>query len=193
MKKFISGLLIGGIVMTSATAFASNVVTMQATYSVKSLVVNGVDTGKGNTAFVSNGTTYVPLRTVSDALGNDISWDSNTKTIYVNSKGSASTGSSGEPTDLPTSNGSVATLPTPTPAPPVNNGSTWNGQKLVSIQTAKNAAIKAVGGGTVIWQESDIYDYDDIPDYEFKIMKNNRVYEVEINALNGQVIDFDID
>lgn len=184
--------------MTSATAFASNVVTMQATYSVKSLVVNGVDTGKGNTAFVSNGTTYVPLRTVSDALGNDISWDSNTKTIYVNSKGSASTGSSGEPTDLPTSNGSVATLPTPTPAPPVytppvNNGSTWNGQKLVSIQTAKNAAIKAVGGGTVIWQESDIYDYDDIPDYEFKIMKNNRVYEVEINALNGQVIDFDID
>ena len=218
MKKFISGLLIGGIVMTSATAFASNVVTMQATYSVKSLVVNGVDTGKGNTAFVSNGTTYVPLRTVSDALGNDISWDSNTKTIYVNSKGSASTGSSGEPTDFPTSNGSVATLPTPTPAPsvlptsngsvatlptptpappvytpPVNNGSTWNGQKLVSIQTAKNAAIKAVGGGTVIWQESDIYDYDDIPDYEFKIMKNNRVYEVEINALNGQVIDFDID
>ena len=43
MKKFISGLLIGGMVMTSATAFAANVVNMKATYSVKSLVVNGVD------------------------------------------------------------------------------------------------------------------------------------------------------
>nr|WP_317359752.1 PepSY domain-containing protein [uncultured Tyzzerella sp.] len=195
MKKFISGLLIGGIVMTSATAFAANVVNMQAVYSVKSLVVNGVDTGKGSSAFVSNGTTYVPLRTVSDALGHEISWDSKTKTIYINTGSGSTGGTNGEPTDLPTTNGGATTLPapTPSPAPPVNNGGSWNGQKLVSMETAKNAAIKAVGGGNVIWQEADIYEHDDLPTYDFKIVKDNRTYEVEINALTGQVIDFDID
>ncbi len=185
MKKFISGLLIGGIVMTSATAFAANVANIQAVYSVKSLVVNGVDTGKGNTAFVSNGTTYVPLRTVSDALGHKISWDSNTKTIYINSN--TSTSGNGEPTDLPTSNGGATTLPS------ANNGQSWNGQKLISIETAKSAAIKAAGGGSVVWQEADIYEDDDLPTYDFKIKNGNKEYEVEINALTGKVVDFDID
>ncbi len=182
MKKFISGLLIGGIITTSVTAFAANVVNIPATYSVKRLVVNGVDTGKGSSAFVSNGTTYVPLRTVSDALGHEISWDSNTKTIYINT-GSGNT-NNGEPTDLPATNGGNTTT---------NNNGTWNGQKLISIETAKNAAIKAVSGGSVIWQESDIDDDDDLPTYDFKIKKDNKIYEVEVNALNGSVIDFDID
>lgn len=190
MKKFISGLLIGGIITTSVTAFASNVINLQATYSVKRLVVNGVDTGKGNAAFVSNGTTYVPLRTVSDALGHDISWDSNTKTIYINT-GNENTGN-GEPTDLPTSNGGNNVAP-PVANPPVNNSNNFNGQKLISIQTARNAAIKAVGGGNVIWEEADIYDIDDLPTYDFKIRNNKKVYEVEVNALDGTVIDFDID
>lgn len=196
MKKFISGLVIGGLITTSVTAFAATAVTMQAVYSVQKLVVNGVDTGKGNTAFVSNGTTYVPLRTISDALGNEIAWDSNTKTIYINSKNSTNT--SGEPTDLPTTNGSTVTTPQVTPSTPsttvqnTGNGY-WNGKKLIDITTAQNAAIKAVGGGTVVWKEADVYEYDEIPTYDFKIKKDNRIYEVEINALDGSVKDFDID
>lgn len=188
MKKFISGLLIGGMVMTSATAFAANVVNMNATYSVKSLVVNGVDTGKGNTAFVSNGITYVPLRTISDALGNEISWDSSTKTIYINSN-DASTNIV-EPTDLPNAQ-TLPNLPNSQTLP--NNGNSWNGKNLVGIEAAKSAAIKAAGGGSVIWQEEDIYDYDDMPTYDFKIKNGYRIYEVEINALTGRVKDFDID
>lgn len=188
MKKFISGLLIGGMVMTSATAFAANVVNMKATYSVKSLVVNGVDTGKGNTAFVSNGTTYVPLRTISDALGNEISWDSSTKTIYINSNDTST--NNGEPTDLPNAQ-TLPNLPNSQTLP--NNGNSWNGKNLVGVETAKSAAIKAAGGGGVIWQEEDIYDYDDMPTYDFKIKNGNRIYEVEINALTGKVKDFDID
>lgn len=191
MKRFISGIIIGAMVTTSVTALAATAKNIQAIYSVKSLVVNGVDTGKGNTAFVSGGTTYVPLRTVSDALGHDISWDSNTKTIYINTNNSNST--NGDPTDLPPVSSTVTTTPTiSTPTTSIGNG-TWNGQKLISINTAQNAAIKAVGGGSVIWKEADVYEYDDLPTYDFKIMKNNRVYEVEINALTGAVKDFDID
>lgn len=192
MKKFISGLVIGGLITTSVTAFAATAVNIQAVYSVKRLIVDGVDTGKGNTAFVSNGTTYVPLRTISDALGSEISWDSSTKTIYINSKNN--TNLNGEPTDLPSTNGTTSTPTTTTPNTTTqNNSGYWNGKKLISITTAENAAIKAVGGGSVIWKESDIYDNDDIPTYDFKIQKNNKVYEVEVNALDGTVKDFDID
>lgn len=194
MKKFMSGLLIGGVLATSVTAFAATTVNMQAVYSVKRLVVDGVDTGKGNVAFVSNGTTYVPLRTVSDALGHDISWDSNTKTIYIN-KANSNVGN-GEPTDLPQSGGNVnntpapapAPTPAPTPAPAPNNGS-----KLIGMEAAKSAAIKAVGGGRIIASKADIYDMDDLPKYEFKISHNNRIYEVDVNALTGAVVDFDLD
>lgn len=202
MKKFFAGTLAGAILATSVSAIAATgvVKTINASYSVNKLVVNGVDTGKGSTAFISGGTTYVPLRTVSDALNQDIKWDSATKTIYINSKGVTTGGPTlEEPTDLPSANSPV-TLPSQPPVvtsppvtqPPVGNG-TWNGQKLVSINQAKNAAIKAVGGGNVIWEESDIYEQDDIPTYDFKIKKDNLIYEVEVNALTGVVIDFDID
>ena len=187
MKKFMSGLLIGCVLATSVTAFAATTVNMQAVYSIKKLVVDGVDTGKGNVAFVSNGTTYVPLRTVSDALGHQISWDSNTKTIYIN-KGNSNTGN-GEPTDLPQAGGNVNNNTNATaPAPAPNNGS-----KLIGMEAAKSAAIKAVGGGRIIASKADIYDMDDLPKYEFKVSHNNRIYEVDVNALTGAVVDFDID
>lgn len=190
MKKFFVGTLTGAILATSVSAIAATGVikTINASYSVNKLVVNGVDTGKGNTAFISGGTTYVPLRTVSDALGQDIKWDSQSKTIYINSKGGTGT-TLEEPADIPAVSGGSNVA-----GNVANTGNgTWNGQKLISITTAQNAAIKAVGGGNVIWKEADIYEHDDIPTYDFKIMKNNRVYEVEINALTGAVKDFDID
>ena len=37
-------------------------------------------------AFIYEGTTYVPLRAVGEALDAEVSWNSETKTVYVNSK-----------------------------------------------------------------------------------------------------------
>ncbi|MDE6357191.1 MAG: hypothetical protein K2L15_01220 [Eubacteriales bacterium] len=182
MKKFISGIIVGTVLATSVSVFAATIKTINASYSVNKLIVNGVDTGKGNTAFISQGTTYVPLRTVSDALGQDIKWDSSTKSIYINSKSNSPVLE--EPTDIP----SISNPTTNT-----TTGGTWNGQKLITMATAESAAIKAVGGGTVIVRKADIYEYDELPTYDFKISKNGIIYEVEINALNGVVVDYDID
>lgn len=33
--------------------------------------------------FASNGTTYLPVRAVSEALGKEVTWDGDTATIYV--------------------------------------------------------------------------------------------------------------
>ena len=188
MKKFISGAIAGVILTVSTSAFAATMKTINASYNVNKLVVNGVDTGKGSTAFISGGTTYVPLRTISDALGQSINWDSATKTIYINS---SSTGGATleEPTDIPSVNNNSITTPAIT-APATNPATN---RKFISEEQAKNAAIKAVGGGKVIYIKSDLYDMDDIPDYDVKVMKGGRIYEVEINALTGAVIDFDID
>ena len=43
---------------------------------------------KGNEvdAFIYEGTTYVPLRAVGEALGAEVSWNKETKTVYVNSE-----------------------------------------------------------------------------------------------------------
>lgn len=190
MKKLLTGIIIGAMITTSVSAIAATTkVNMEAVYSVNKLIVNGVDTGKGNTAFVSGGTTYVPLRTVSDALGNEISWDSSTKTIYINTPNSSTT-TTGEPTDLPpVSNTPVVNRPVTLPSTPQTTTST----KFISQSQAQQTALKAVGGGTVIWSKADLYDHDDLPDYEFKIRSGNRIYEVEVDALTGQVRDFDID
>ena len=43
---------------------------------------------KGNEveAFIYEGTTYVPLRAVGEALGAEVSWNKDTKTVYLNSE-----------------------------------------------------------------------------------------------------------
>ena len=43
---------------------------------------------KGNEveAFIYEGTTYVPLRAVGEALGAEVSWNKETKTVYLNSE-----------------------------------------------------------------------------------------------------------
>ena len=43
---------------------------------------------KGNDvdAFIYEGTTYVPLRAVGEALGAEVNWNSETKTVYLNSE-----------------------------------------------------------------------------------------------------------
>ena len=46
--------------------------------------------GKEVEAFVYEGTTYVPLRAVGEALGAEVSWNKDEKTVYVNSENAGS-------------------------------------------------------------------------------------------------------
>ena len=196
MKKFISGLVIGAVVTTSVTAFGAGVIkNINASYNVNRLIVNGVDTGKGSTAFISNGTTYVPLRTVSDALGSDIKWDPQTRDIYITTKAQ---GGLENPTDLPIINNSQ-----PAPAPvqptqpvqpnvPQQQGS--NNQKFIGIEKAKSIALNKFGG-KVIAAKPDLYDddFDHIPSYEIKVANGYKIYEVDVDAVTGAIISFDLD
>lgn len=191
MKKFFVGIFAGAILATSVTAMAAPglLKNINASYSINKLIVNGRDTGKGSTAFISEGTTYVPLRTVSDALGSDIKWDPSTKNIYINSNGGNALE---QPTDLPVIN-QPATLPANQPVtlpanPPINN------QKFIGEAKAKQIAVQKFGG-QVISCVPDLYDndWDDAPSYEVKIRNGYRICEIDIDATTGAIISFDWD
>ena len=80
------------LVTTAAAASTATKKMIEASYSGIKLVVNGVEVtpkdpnGKVVEPFISDGTTYLPLRALCNAMGysNDqILWDGETKTIYV--------------------------------------------------------------------------------------------------------------
>lgn len=91
MKKyitgFVAGLLIGSMTVGAFAATGSQ--SIKATYkNIKVAVNNKVvalkdANGKTVEPFVYNGTTYLPVRGVATALGQQVSWDSKSNTVYI--------------------------------------------------------------------------------------------------------------
>ncbi|MBQ3422023.1 MAG: NPCBM/NEW2 domain-containing protein [Romboutsia sp.] len=93
-KKAIGLVLTGLIVGSSITAFAAGGRKIEVFDNVKKVVVNKINKPftKGEEPFTYNGRTYVPLRYVSEALGEDVNWDGKTGTVYIGETYSASYG-----------------------------------------------------------------------------------------------------
>jgi len=70
MKKFISGLIVGMMITTSFTVFASEYDIVANPYKV---IVNGVD--HGALGYLIDSTTYLPLREMCELLGKDINFE----------------------------------------------------------------------------------------------------------------------
>lgn len=96
MKKRIQGLVIGvliGAILTSGTAFAKEISeNAKIFYKNIKVYVNGAEiTPKGSDGsvvepFIMNGTTYLPVRAVSNALDQDVEWDGKTQSVYIGKK-----------------------------------------------------------------------------------------------------------
>ena len=97
MKKALRTRILAGAAATAllcGTAVAASTVTtkmIEASYKNIRLVVDGVEVtpkdANGNVVepFVSEGTTYLPVRAIGEALGKEVTWDGNTSTVYVGS------------------------------------------------------------------------------------------------------------
>jgi hypothetical protein len=90
IKGFISGILVGGIVMTSIPAFAQPVEKqLNAIFNGIKIYVDGkkvdaVDAnGQNIEPFIYNGTTYLPVRAIGQAFNSNVDWDGKTSTVYV--------------------------------------------------------------------------------------------------------------
>lgn len=78
MKKFISGVL-AGVLLTGSIAFAATYVAEEANFKV---MVNGAEFASGN-AVVIDGSTYLPLRAIGDALNVAVNWNEELRQVEI--------------------------------------------------------------------------------------------------------------
>ena len=89
-KRTAAALVLAGLVCGAAVA-AGTVTTkmIEANYMGIKIVVDGVAVtpkdanGKVVEPFASEGTTYLPVRAIGEALGKEVTWDGETATVYV--------------------------------------------------------------------------------------------------------------
>jgi len=96
MKKKTKIMLIAAALLTSAlSAYAGNVgnvVNIEAVYNDISLMINGSKitpadaNGEIVEPFIYNGTTYLPVRAVSEALNKDVDWNAESNTVSISDK-----------------------------------------------------------------------------------------------------------
>lgn len=89
MRKILVAVLCCSLALVTV-AYATNATkTIQAAYMNIKLVIDGVpvtpkdSNGTVVEPFIYNGTTYLPVRAVGEALGKQVTWDGNTKTVYI--------------------------------------------------------------------------------------------------------------
>ncbi|MGM9613405.1 MAG: copper amine oxidase N-terminal domain-containing protein [Butyricicoccus sp.] len=89
LKRF--AVLTACCALATTVAFAASTIhkTVTIEYANIKLVVDGVTItpkdANGSTVepFIYNGTTYLPVRAVGNAIGKQVTWDGNTKTVYL--------------------------------------------------------------------------------------------------------------
>lgn len=86
MKKriqgFIAGAIVGAAIVGTVGAFAYTDY-IEAVYNNIKIVVDGKEIHPNSEPFISNGTTYLPVRAVSEALGKEVYWDGPNYTVYI--------------------------------------------------------------------------------------------------------------
>lgn len=107
MKKFLSGILVGVLIMTSTIAYAETKKTIEAVFGRVKLTVDGKAVDKETLLY--NGTTYVPLKAAAEVAGMEVGWDASTNTARLTSKPTA-------PAPAPTASPVATPKPTATPA-----------------------------------------------------------------------------
>ncbi len=92
IKGFISGVCVA-LVLSSGAVFADTITkTVNAVYNNIKIVIDGKQItpkdANGNTVepFIIDGTTYLPVRAVSEALGKEVDWDGTSNTVYIGKK-----------------------------------------------------------------------------------------------------------
>jgi hypothetical protein len=91
-KVFLAGVIFTVVLGTSFTAYAAGGQMIEVFYNVKNIVINGVSKMPEEKPFIYKGTTYVPLRYISETLGQVVEWDRETATIYIGDRMSSKVG-----------------------------------------------------------------------------------------------------
>lgn len=83
IRGFVAGFLVCGLISTTIT-FGANGIMKKIFYGIN-VIVDGKEMSFANDErpFSMDGRTFLPIRTLSDILGKQVEWDTNTSTIYI--------------------------------------------------------------------------------------------------------------
>ncbi len=86
IKDMVCGALIASMVLCSGTVAFAKVANMSipVAYNNIKIVVDGKQLSTNKEPFTYEGTTYLPVRAVAEAVGMDVNWDGTTKTVTLN-------------------------------------------------------------------------------------------------------------
>lgn len=138
---------------------------LKVTLDGKQLDLRGGD-GNPVEPFIIDGTTYLPVAAISRALGMEVTWDNNTKTVVITS-----------------GSGSSTSVVTP------SDGS------YIGEAKAKEIALNHAGltSGQVTFYKA-LMDWENgRAVYEVEFYSGNKEYDYEIDASTGTIVSFDYD
>lgn len=144
------------------------------------------------------GSTYLPIRSVGQMMGKDVSWDGNTQTVSITGGNlvtdADSFGGNGTPNGNPNPN------PTPNPNPNPNPGGTPNNNQTpnnggIGLEKAKEIALQHAGlaANQVTFSKGKLDWEDGVQVYEIEFYTTNKEYDYEINAATGKILSYDYD
>jgi hypothetical protein len=116
VRIMVAGVLLAAILICGNSALAESVQrSIEVVYNDIKLVIDGKlvtpKDASGNIVapFLYNGTTYLPVRAVSEALGKQVDWDGSTQTVYIsgNDGGNSSVSPPSAPTVTPPASATV--------------------------------------------------------------------------------------
>jgi hypothetical protein len=82
MKKLLAGLIVGFMIGAAGTAIAADE-TVQAKFAKFNFVIDGEKVDPGADPLVYQGTTYLPVRVISNMLGYDVVYRADSRTIEI--------------------------------------------------------------------------------------------------------------
>lgn len=130
---------------------------------------------KGNpvSPFLYNGTTYVPMRPLCEAIGLTVSYDTATKTVSI----------------------TTPTNPTPNTGNNNNSGNSNPSGTQISEDQAKTTALADAGitASTAKFQKCELKQDDGRSVYEIEFTANSKKYEYKIDAATSSIISSDVE
>ena len=83
-KKAVVFCLLGAMALGTCTVSAANgTKNISATFRNIKIVVDGKEVSTSAEPFIYNGTTYLPIRAVGEAVGKEVTWNAGTNTVYL--------------------------------------------------------------------------------------------------------------
>ncbi len=189
LKKFISGIIVGTIIsITSIGVFATSQ-SYTLTKSDSPIIVDNVQYVSQELPIMNyEGSTYVPLRAISEMLGAEVNWNNDTRTIeIVSSNNTTSIVNNNSQTTNPVVD-TTSDLVVNTITSPISNNETATLSVIGSPNTEYSISVYyGSGASTASGLEVATSDNNGIVSWSWKIGGNTNVgtYRIVIQSIDG--------